>query len=110
MGEPYFVFILRTSETLGEGVFEEVDGQPVLIPGFEELDLFLHHPHGLGGKSELWAISEGTTGMSVAGHAISQEQAESYALDKLRFAGLERVKEVIAERLEKEVHRSPRCS
>lgn len=38
------------------------DAEPIEIPGFEALDLFVNSDNGL----EHWAVSEGTTGLSIA--------------------------------------------
>lgn len=83
--------------------FERTDARPVLIDGFEDVDLFVHKPiEGSGG----WHVTEGTSGARVA-DGNTRDEAVSSAGENLRRVGKEKLLEHIAAAVEKH-GRSPR--
>jgi len=101
----YYVFIQRIGGDTDQ--FEPVEGEPVVISGFEELDLFLHHPFE-NRTSELWLISEGKTGAAITGWTTTREKAQRLAQEKLEKRGLEAIRIAINKHLGKTP--SPRYS
>ena len=87
------------------GKFKPIDGEKVVIEGFEELDLFIHQPPE-GAISDLYVISEGKTGLALTGWRLSPEEARREAKDKLEAKGLSETKAMIDKRLE--ISQSPR--
>jgi len=70
--------------------FERVDAEPVTVPGFESLDLFIHK----NGEAPGVRISEGHSGLKVA-DGLTSEEAVYTATKVLKKSGLEAAKERI---------------
>lgn len=91
-----------------EGVadrYQEIDGEKVIIEGFEELDLFIHQPPE-SSMTDLWVISEGETGLAITGWCVSREEARQEAKGKLEGAGLSAARARVDKRLA--ISQSPR--
>ncbi len=81
--------------------FQETDGEPVTIEGFEDFRFFLHHPPDRWAiRGDLWVVSEATTGVSVSGWTITPEQAKSMAKDDISKVGVDGLKERIEKQIE----------
>ena len=80
--------------------FQEVEGEPVTIEGFEEIDFFIHRDHKAQclGKTK-WAVSEGRTGLMLPYTGATKPYIKELVAIKLGELGLERVKQVIKESL-----------
>lgn len=102
-GGNYYVWVLASGEK--EERYEPVEGEPVVIEGLEELDLFLHHPYG-GKNPDIWVISEGKTGAAITGWAGSPEEAKQSVEEILASRGVEAVRIAVSKRLEE--RQSPR--
>lgn len=86
----------------GAKQFEEVKGaKPVEIPGFEDMDLYVHK------TADGWTIGEGQTGMKVGGGKTRQAAIDD-ATKKLSNARPERLQEMRAEAV-KQQGLSPRA-
>jgi hypothetical protein len=88
----------------------KVDGDPVVMPGFEEYDLFVHEAVDddgyLYGK---FNVSEGKTGYRVSRFMDSKEEAIEHATKLLTDHGKDCVDELIKQSIEKD-GLSPRWS
>ena len=80
--------------------YKEVQGEPVTIKGFEEIDFFIHKDNKAEhlGKTK-WAISEGRTGLMIPYIGATEAYVKDLVALKLKELGLEHVKQVIEESL-----------
>jgi hypothetical protein len=86
--------------------FMPVDGEKVLLKGFEEFEFFLHHPYKGVFIMEEWTISEATTGLMLTEQrGKTQEEAIDLASTRMNEAGLDKLRQSIAENAAKQ--RSP---
>jgi len=83
----------------------EVSAGPVVIPGFEEYDLFAHEEVDLDG----YVVSEGKTGRKVSRIMDTKEEAIKHAAKLFTDHGKDRVDELIKQSVEKD-GLSPRWS
>jgi len=91
----------------------EVSADPVVIPGFEEFELFVHNilPDEEDEEDDAfgYAVSEGKTGCRVSGLMDSEEEAIEHATKLLTDHGKDCVDELIKQSIEKD-GLSPRWS
>lgn len=76
----------------------EVDGEPIVIPGFEEITMFIHQEYEEE-DNIYYKISEVKTGLSMVhydDHATSKEEAISILKEKLNKVGLKQILETIS--------------
>jgi len=96
--EKYYIRLQRIVDTFVERSshyeYKEVEGEPLVIPGFEELDLFAHRAAGAEEK-DIWVVSEGKTGNSISGWGISKEEAITLATEVLNKRGIDIYKQAI---------------
>lgn len=74
--------------------FHPVEGEPVTIPGFEALHLFVHRcvVHNM---DRMWQVTEATTGLTFGNMASNKELAILAMSHRLRQTGLEKMLSVI---------------
>ena len=74
--------------------FHPVEGEPVVIPGFEALHLFVHRSvvHNM---DRMWQVTEATTGLAFGNVASNKELAVEAMGHRLRQTGLPKMLEVI---------------
>lgn len=83
----------------GKWKYEEVDGEPIVIDGFEEVEFFLHHPYKYE-KTDIVMISERSTGYGITSWALSKEEAVKQATASLNEVGIDALRERIKHLLE----------
>lgn len=71
-------------------VYREVEGEPIVIPGFEEFQFFIR-------PEDYFVISEVTTGLRIGEYYESREFAIKSAKEILEKAGIEKVRQLVAE-------------
>ena len=90
--------------------FLQIEGEAIVIPGFEDHDIFVHKTVDGNGhaQAEMFTVSEGKSGYAI-GYDRSKEWVVGKVTDRLKYHGREQLDRVIAEAVEK-TGLSPRWS
>jgi len=99
-GVPAYKIRIRSGK--GELVYIPVQGRKITIPGFEELNLFVHKEAFLSVGEPMFInryhISETTTGLKITPEASrTQREAITLATKVLTYKGIETVRKAISQ-------------
>jgi len=75
--------------------WKEVKGEPFIIKGFEEAQLFLHKAINQQ-LQNCWRVSEVTTGFFLSESSVSPQQAKRNCTKGLKRKGIERFRKSVA--------------
>jgi len=83
--QKYFITVGFNNTTHEAPEYKEIDGEPLIIKGFESLNLFIHHPIG---EPKTWQISEATTGLALGDSGNNKEQLIDVVKNRILKLGL----------------------
>jgi len=77
----YYIHVWRGDQDTGGFEWEKIKGKRIVVPGYEDVDTFVH------GKSGDWQVSEGKTGSSLRVYAKTIDEVIAETKKRLDEAG-----------------------